>query len=105
MIGFNTTIQGDLEAGLGFVLLMTGTSFPASVIRYVRPLLRAGSSDTALPDVPPPIELERIPEARTYAGIFTAGYERVAVYPAKKSLSTTRIASEQQGGYRLSTYQ
>jgi CubicO group peptidase (beta-lactamase class C family) len=71
MMGFNTTIQGDLEAGIGFVLLMTGTSFPASVIRYVRPLLRAASSDVALPDVPPPIELERIPEARTYAGIFT----------------------------------
>lgn len=71
MMGFNTTIQGDLDAGLGFVLLMTGTTFPSAVAGYALQLLCAASEDTGLPDVPTPTNPERTPDASEYTGLFT----------------------------------
>jgi CubicO group peptidase (beta-lactamase class C family) len=70
-MGFNTTIQGDLETGIGFVILIAGTSWPASITRYAFSLLYAANADAPLPDVPPPFDPERIPEASNYVGTFT----------------------------------
>ncbi|WP_162005448.1 serine hydrolase domain-containing protein [Dictyobacter vulcani] len=69
-MGFNTTIQGDLETGLGLVVLISGTTWPASISTYISQLLRAASAGEDLPVVPS-VNYEETPEASTYAGIFT----------------------------------
>jgi D-alanyl-D-alanine carboxypeptidase len=71
MMGFNTTIQGDLDSGIGFVLLMTGTTWPSSIAGYAMQLLRAASEDASLPDVPAPTDPEKTSDASEYAGLFT----------------------------------
>ncbi|GCE29974.1 hypothetical protein KDA_54580 [Dictyobacter alpinus] len=70
-MGFNTTIQGDLETGLGLVLLISGTTWPAAISPYMSQLLRAASAGEDLPAVPSRVDDEQIPAANTYAGVFT----------------------------------
>jgi hypothetical protein len=89
--------QGDLEAGLGLVLLMTGTTWPSSVANYALQLPRAASEDAPLPDVPAPTDPERTSDASKYAGFFThaGNTERALLFTAEDNRLVLHYQGEQ----------
>jgi CubicO group peptidase (beta-lactamase class C family) len=80
MVGYSAAMLGDLEEGLGAVVLVNGPGSPWTIAHQALTLLRAarhGDTRAALPEPPNP---SRTPNAVAYVGIYRgeAGTLRIA---------------------------
>ncbi len=82
MVGFTALMAGDLDAGVGAVLLLNGWGEREAVVAYALAALRAWREGREPPEAPPPSDPSRVPGAAAYAGVYRAG-DRVLVVAAE----------------------
>jgi CubicO group peptidase (beta-lactamase class C family) len=70
MLGYRSMIAGDLDEGLGVVVLMNGPGNPRRLAEYALRVLIAARRNRPLPPVPVTDPPERIPDADSFAGSF-----------------------------------
>lgn len=68
--GFNAMIVGDIDDGLGVVVLMNGSGEPAYITQFALQLLQAALHNQELP---PPPTLTRSHQVDDYVGVYHAG--------------------------------
>lgn len=91
MIGFSSRILGDLEDGVGAVVLVNGPADPGEVAEFALRLLTAKPHGKDLPDLPSPGSRSRVENAAWYAGTYTAADGRTLVIAAEgQSLALER---------------
>jgi hypothetical protein len=73
MPGFVAAMQGDLDHGLGVVVLMNGPGAPNRLARHALRLLGAARQGQEPAPLPPVDDPTRIPNAADYAGTYTSG--------------------------------
>jgi D-alanyl-D-alanine carboxypeptidase len=72
MVGYCASILGDLDDGLGAVVLANGPGEPNAIARFALKLLRAAYHDHELPALPPAAEPTRVETPADYAGSYRA---------------------------------
>ncbi len=72
MVGYYSAMLGDLDDGLGVVVLINGPGEPSDVARFALSLLQAASHSGELPPLPPVPDPGRIEDAGDYAGTYWA---------------------------------
>jgi hypothetical protein len=72
MIGYCASILGDLDDGLGVVVLANGPGDPNAIAGFALRLLRAGYYDRELPALPAAAKLTRVETPADYAGSYRA---------------------------------
>lgn len=72
-VGYLSVMLGDLDAGLGVVVLLNGPGNPSAIGRFALALLRAAHEGQSLPEVPPPDDPTRVENAADYAGTYQSG--------------------------------
>jgi CubicO group peptidase (beta-lactamase class C family) len=93
MPGFRTMMLGDLDEGLGVVVLMNGPGNPRRLAEYALRVLIAGRRGRPLPPVPVTAPAELVPDAGAYAGQYRDSAGRTVVVAAEGErlfLSTPR---------------
>lgn len=71
MLGYHAVILGDVEAGLGVVVLINGPQFGQTEAAWVLDLLRAASQSAPLPELPSPAPpATTISDAAKFAGTY-----------------------------------
>lgn len=68
MPGFGAMMIGDLDAGIGVVILVNGPGNPHRLAQYAIDALLAARRGTTLPPVPVQAPLDSVPDAEAYAG-------------------------------------
>jgi D-alanyl-D-alanine carboxypeptidase len=72
MVGYCASILGDMDDGLGVVVLANGPGEPNAIARSALKLLRAAYHDLELPALPPAAEPTRVETPADYAGSYRA---------------------------------
>lgn len=75
MLGYESMMLGDVDDGLGIVVLLSGKCWPwpMQLAQYALQLLRAIPQEYDLPVIVPPAEPKKVANAADYAGTFTEG--------------------------------
>lgn len=79
MPGFISSMVGDLDAGVGAVVLVNSIADPGVVTEYALRLLRAAASGADLPEPPSVSDPEAIDNGGEYAGVYTSGADSFAI--------------------------
>jgi D-alanyl-D-alanine carboxypeptidase len=79
--GYGAWMRGDLDEGLGAVVLMNGPGSPFTIAGYALELLRAAQSGRRPPLAPPVPEATAVPDAAAYAGTYHAFDDAGAAVP------------------------
>ena len=72
MLGYTSSIKGDLDAGLGVVVFFNGPGSPDKVAEFALRAVRAAQEKRELPALPAPNSDTRVANAADYAGIYTS---------------------------------
>ena len=72
MQGFRSAMLGDLEDGLGVVVLANGPSAPGGIAEFALKAVEAAYHQQPLPDLPDVEEPTKVPNATDYAGTYTS---------------------------------
>ena len=70
MVGYISSMVGDLNAGLGVVAIVNGPGSPHEIAWHALECMQAGFRGRSLPDAPGPRVPERVENAAEYAGTF-----------------------------------
>lgn len=68
MVGYTALLSVDADAGLGAIMLCNGWGDRDETVRFALDSVRAALTGESLPDVGPPPDPTRTPNAREYAG-------------------------------------
>jgi CubicO group peptidase (beta-lactamase class C family) len=95
MVGYCAFILGDLDDGLGVVVLVNGPGEPAAIARFGLRLLRACNAGGELPPLPPEPEPTRVESPADYAGRYRQGARTLQLVALDSELAL------EQGGERI----
>ena len=70
MVGYTSTMEADMEDGLGVIVLCSGPASPEVLGRYGLSLMRAALHQQELPALPPPMDPFRVEDGALYAGSY-----------------------------------
>ena len=70
MVGYHAMILGDLDDGVGIVLLLNGPGRKERVAEYGLRLMRCALHGEPLPPLPDPVPPTRVVKAADYAGVY-----------------------------------
>ena len=79
MPGYHSSICGDLDAGLGAVVLINGPGDPQAIADAALAALRADRTGSAPPTLAGPRDRTEVADAARYAGVYTSGTRRFVV--------------------------
>jgi CubicO group peptidase (beta-lactamase class C family) len=85
--GYGAWMRGNLDDGIGVVVLMNGPGSPFTIAGYALELLRAAQSGLRPPPAPPVPEATAVPEAAAYAGIYCASGDAGEAIPILEILA------------------
>jgi CubicO group peptidase (beta-lactamase class C family) len=94
MIGYFAGMLGDLDAGLGAVVLVNGPGSPNLLARHVVDLLCAAVDGTEPPDLPSPTTADAIQNADDFAGTFRSRDRSLTVRAGSGRLSLEHEGTE-----------
>ncbi len=101
MPGFTASLMGDLDAGLGAVVLINGPGDAHAIAAGALELLRAELAGADIPPLPPAPEPTQIQHAAAYAGTYTTGTKTLALHAEGEQVifthGETRIALQERG--------
>jgi D-alanyl-D-alanine carboxypeptidase len=101
MIGYCASILGDLDEGLGVVVLANGPGAPNAIAQFALRLLRAAYHDRELPALPPAVEPTRVESPAVYAGSYRAQTRAFNIVAVGEQLALDhggdRVILEQRG--------
>ncbi len=78
MVGYFSNLVGDMDSGLGAIAFVNGPGNPVTITAFAMKLLGALAEGRELPEVPPPADPARVPQAAEYAGVYRSAGGTVA---------------------------
>ena len=83
MLGYTSSIKGDLDAGLGVVVFFNGPGSPDDVAAFALRAMRAAEEKRELPALPAPGADTRVKNAAEFTGIYTSPEGKKLAFVAK----------------------
>ncbi len=101
MIGYVSTMMGDMDNGLGVVVLMNGFGYTFPLVRFALQALRAVHHGQELPALPARKDPRKIANAADYAGTYTSATRSIELIADGESLTLCygghQVVLEQRG--------
>ncbi len=79
MIGYCALMMGDVEEGVGVIVLINGPGETLEIAQYALRVLRAALRGEELPALPPVVDATRVENAADYAGVYRAGDKAIEI--------------------------